>query len=197
MKKLSILIPTLQCRAEMLARLMAVLTPQITDEVELLTLLDDGDRTTGAKRNELLARATSEYVAFVDDDDLVSRDYVGKILSALEKSPDVVTFKVMRYLDGQKWGEQIMRMGHTYKIEEDDRVGVYWLFRPTHLCPTRATLAKQVQFKEWNSGEDRDWQERVFPLLKSEVFIDEFLYLYYFRQQTNDERNNRNLMRAR
>jgi len=39
--------------------------------------------TIGAKRNQLLHRAKGDYVAFVDDDDLVSSDYVNKVLSAV------------------------------------------------------------------------------------------------------------------
>lgn len=175
---------------------MDILTPQLTDEVEIQTLLDDGEKTVGAKRNTLLNMASGKWLCFVDDDDLPSPDYISQILTALQNSPDVVTFKVMRYIDGHKWGEQIMRLKNTYQIEEVG-IGYYWHFPPTHLCPTLSAIAKQVTFSDWNRGEDRDWQERVYPMLKTEVFIDQFLYHYYYRQQRSIERTNQTLTMAR
>lgn len=193
--RLSILIPTLKCRASLLAPLMDALNKQRVESIEVITLEDDGEATTGTKRNKLMEMATGEWLVFVDDDDGVSDNYIEKILVALEGNPDVVTFKAQRYCDGKPWGEQIMRLSHhTYEIKEHPTT---WLFPPTHLCPTRSSLAKQLQFKDWNRGEDRQWQEMVFPLLKSEVHIPEFLYHYYYRQQTWHERTNRNLTGAR
>jgi len=48
-------------------------------DVELLFLMDNKRRPVGAKRNDMLAMAVGEYVSFIDDDDLVSDDYVQKI----------------------------------------------------------------------------------------------------------------------
>ena len=57
---------------------MSVLAEQLTSEVEVLTELDDGTRSIGEKRNALVESAGGEYVCFVDDDDMVSSDYVGE-----------------------------------------------------------------------------------------------------------------------
>ena len=75
-KKLSILICSLASRADKLQRLMNVLQPQINDSVELLVKTDNGEMPIGKKRNLLLEEASGAYIAFVDDDDLVSEDYV-------------------------------------------------------------------------------------------------------------------------
>ena len=36
--------------------------------------------------------AKGEYFSFIDDDDLVSEEYVDQVLRKLRKNPDVVTF---------------------------------------------------------------------------------------------------------
>ena len=55
------------------------------DKVELLVLIDNKKRTLGAKRNEMIGLAKGEYVVFIDDDDLVSEDYVESILEAIKE----------------------------------------------------------------------------------------------------------------
>jgi hypothetical protein len=72
----SILIPTIETRAHFLERLLSVLTPQVVDGVEILIEKDDGESKIGAKRNRLIGRATGDYVCGIDDDDLVTSDYV-------------------------------------------------------------------------------------------------------------------------
>lgn len=188
MPLLSLLIPTLACRTALLARLMDCLTGQLTSDVEVLTQPDDGDETIGAKRNRLLDRAAGDYVGFIDDDDLVSERYVASLLHALRDRPDCVGFKVARF-------EQMLRSGPT------ERIGTYyhtltnarcgdhplpgdkWRHDrwPGHLQPVRRDLALSVRFPDWSFGEDRDYQHRLRPLLTSEVFVDDELYLYFLR----------------
>jgi glycosyltransferase involved in cell wall biosynthesis len=48
--------------------------------VEHLILMDNKRRTVGEKRDALLRAAKGNYVAFVDDDDFISPDYVSLIL---------------------------------------------------------------------------------------------------------------------
>ena len=67
--KLSILIPSIDERKNLLAELMGALRPQKTDNVEFLVMTDNGQMSIGQKRNMLLGQSHGEYVAFVDDDD--------------------------------------------------------------------------------------------------------------------------------
>ena len=79
----------------MLNELLHRLEIQMTPEVEIVKFIDKGELTIGAKRNQLVKRSKGEYIAFIDDDDLVSFDYVSKILKAIEKNQTVAVWKVL------------------------------------------------------------------------------------------------------
>jgi hypothetical protein len=162
---------------------MGRLQPQLVDGVEIITSLDDGDRTIGWKRNQLCREASGEYQAHVDDDDLPSPDYVAKVVEALDEKPDCVGFKVRRFVDGVQPNNDIAIhsiRNPAYSFEDRDGLRTY--LRPAnHLCPVRSELARRVGFKDKNWGEDQDYATRLRPLLKTEVFIDAFLYDYLFR----------------
>lgn len=67
--KLSILIPTVPRRKAHLERLLATLEPQLTDEVELLVLMDNKKSLIGSKRQKMIDISQGEYIVFIDDDD--------------------------------------------------------------------------------------------------------------------------------
>src|SRR5688572_10245288 len=91
-----ILICTLPERANKLKRLTLELDRQ---KVKYKGLVDykihDAGRSipTGRKRNQLIEQSFSEYFSFIDDDDMVSKDYIEQIMIAIEKNPDVITFR--------------------------------------------------------------------------------------------------------
>jgi glycosyltransferase involved in cell wall biosynthesis len=187
---LSILICSLECRARLLARLLAILEPQVKDrgDVEVIVRVDDGAVPIGAKRNALLDEAVGEYVAWIDDDDLVSDDYVASLLDALGSRPDCVGFRVRRFTDGKPHYDSIHSLRYTkYDVGVEDGQRVYYR-SPNHLCPIRRDLALQARFPEWDRGEDATYAVRVRPLLKTEVFIDRHLYSYMYVMPRNRRR---------
>ena len=97
--KWSILIPTLGYRQGKFLSLVDHLLPQMVDGVEIVAAHNHG-APVGVLRQNLLMAAEGEYVSFIDDDDMVSGDYVSSIMAALESSPDVVGFTVA-YAAGQ------------------------------------------------------------------------------------------------
>lgn len=90
MKKLSILICSLDERKDKLKKLTDILNKQTNDNVEILANVDNRTKSVGMKRNELVKEAQGQYVCFIDDDDEIAPNYIPKIMDAIETSPDVV-----------------------------------------------------------------------------------------------------------
>jgi cellulose synthase/poly-beta-1,6-N-acetylglucosamine synthase-like glycosyltransferase len=175
-KRLSILICSLESRAEKLERLMDALTPQLTIEVEVLTHVDKGEASIGKKRNELMEAALGDYVAFVDDDDMVSEDYVEKVLIALDDDPDCASLTGIIYLAN---GTSSI-FDHSVEHQEWSRGsdGVYYR-SPNHLNAIRRSIASKVVFEDINFGEDKRFSDKVRPFLRKETRIPGEIYYYY------------------
>lgn len=182
--RLSILIPTLHDRSDMLISLKADLYGQIIlanlkDQVEVICLPDGGEKPTGWKRNILLTKAKGDYIVFIDDDDRVHELYVKMICDALETSPDVVGIVLKHYQNEVLIGTAY----HTKKYDRwkniQDENGL-WTFErcPNHLNPVRRDLALKVRFPEIYIGEDKEYSLWLNELIRTEVMIHEPLYNY-------------------
>jgi glycosyltransferase involved in cell wall biosynthesis len=109
---LSILTPGVPSRWPQIEALHAELARQIGDlPVEHLILVDNKRRTVGEKRDALLRAAGGAYVAFCDDDDAVTPDYVAALLAAIRQGPDVVTFRQLAVVNGAS-GDIEFRLGN-------------------------------------------------------------------------------------
>lgn len=177
--KLSILIATMPIRSGMLQNLLAVLEPQCLNQpVEILT---DNSMlyNIGVKRNMLLNRAQGEYVVFCDDDDLVSADYVQKILAATETNPDCIGMSGLISFNGREERQWHISKEFKYWYEQ---LGIYYR-TPNHISPVRRELALQVMFPPISFGEDHEFSKNLWPLLKTEVVIPGNLYYYRYVQK--------------
>lgn len=181
-KKLSLLIASVFERRDHLTRLLAALVPQAIDSldrVELLISSDNKQKPIGEKRQELLEHASGEYVCFIDDDDMVSDEYVKKVLPLLD-GVDYIGFRLQLYLNGkpQKPTVHSIRFGG---VSEDD--GGYYR-DISHLNPIKRSIALAGFFGGGNKEDDR-WASAIREkgLVKTEHFIDEVMYHYYFDEQ--------------
>lgn len=180
--KLSILICSLEKRRRSLSELLKTLNPQINKYVEVLVETDNGQASIGAKRNHLLRQAKGEYVAFVDDDDMVSLDYVEKIFAAIKTSPDCCSLmgEISHFMGPPKHRERVKQI-FLHSIEYDhwyEENGIYYR-SPNHLNAIKRELALQIGFVPKNFGEDHDFSLRIQPLLKTEEKIEGTIYFYF------------------
>lgn len=166
----------------MLKTLLKELHSQATDEVEILTYADDGQVTTGRKRNDLVKQAKGQYVVFVDDDDMVAPTYIADILEAAEKNFDCITFNGWMETDGQNRTEFRLGLGYPYTAVTE-RSNIVYLRYPNHITPIRKSIAEQIKFPNVTLGEDYDWATKLKDsgLLKTEVRIEKPLYYYLYR----------------
>jgi glycosyltransferase involved in cell wall biosynthesis len=182
----SILICSLHSRKEFLTRIMKILTPQlegVADLVEILIETDEREMSIGAKRNILLDKAKGKYIAFVDDDDIVSSDYISKILDALEKDPDVVGMHLLHFNDGAFAGLTYHSLKYRSWFENQDKsTGLMRYYRnPNHLNPVRRKYAIKTRFPEISMGEDKDYSGNLLQYLETEEYITEPIYYYLYR----------------
>lgn len=160
---------------------------QFQPNIELIALLDNKQRTVGAKRNLLLNMAQGEYVSFIDDDDQVADDYVISILNKLICRPDVITFDVLCTVGKKK---KFCRYDISYKgyrckiLDHDDEE---WFTKPYHLHVWRKEIVGW--FPNINLGEDTQWSENIHQQELKQEKIDKILYYYRFDENNTEIRD--------
>lgn len=186
MKILSILIPSIPDRDEMLGSLLNNLIHQIQlinhnhpDLGDVEFIVDNaesylnGGPSIGRKRNSLLNRAKGKYLCFLDDDESISPDYVETLVRLCHEDKDVVTFSNISKL-GNYWMVVHMGLGNE---NEQARPGVIKR-KPWHICPVRTSYAQKYSFSNSNYGEDWEWFEKVLSHCKTEANTVSIIHQY-------------------
>lgn len=194
---LGILITTMPRRDDLFGRLMSVLEKQTVgnDAVKVLSYRtpaedEEGGFPTGHKRNVLLERAKEcgcEYVAFVDDDDLVAADYVDRILEAIGAGKqryaggaDVIGIRGIQIIDGHDKSNFVHSVRYRKRFFHK---GVAYR-PPTHLNPVKLEIAMKVRFPRVSWGEDSRYSLDVQKYLLNEVHIENPpIYIYEKRSR--------------
>lgn len=184
---ISILICHKPDRADYLMRLWTAIQVYSGDRFEEIEVLIDDDMsiTTGAKRNKLLQRAKGKYVAFIDDDDLITEHYFPGVFEGIEKGVDCCSLKGIITDDGEnpRIFEHSIRHDRYETVKRDGKD--YYLRFPNHISVIRADIAKQFIFPDQTISEDTIWATELHQsgLLKTEWWIEEPIYLYLCRKK--------------
>ena len=178
---LSILICTLEKRKGFLKTLLESLHKQMCEDVEILQHCDNGEMTTGAKRNKLVSIARGKYVVFVDDDDAVAPDYIPSIIEAAKNDSDAIVFNGTMTTDGSDEKKWYISKDLPYKADTEDGKVIYLRY-PNHIVPIKREIALQVKFQDIRVGEDYLWATAIHDrgLIKTETKIDKLLYHYQY-----------------
>lgn len=158
--KLSIIIPTYNTNLYLI-KLLQKLQEQMIDGVEVIVVDDYSDNplklefpnwckfiqleqnSGGASRprNIGLDLAAGEYITFIDSDDMITDNYISKILKAIEKKPDIIFLswkskvqQVIMMTQPPKWNCSVWCrvykreiIGNT-RFDEDLRIAEDWKF---------------------------------------------------------------------
>ena len=196
--KFSILILSIPSRFESLKAAVTHLQEQADatgqgKSVEILVLLDNKSKSISEKRNDLLQMARGKYIAFLDDDDAVSKDYMSKILKAIDENDvDCISFNQWCSLDGEPMDVEFgigNPHGHLWR-DEDGFLGD--IKRPPyHMCLWRREIAITEAFNpvygaNGQSTEDIDWLMRLYPKIQTEHHIPDALHGYIYNSKTTE-----------
>jgi len=183
--KWSILIATVPPRAKKLERLLKILMPQVDKykgQIEVVVLFNNFDfPSLGNLRQHLLDDAKGEYINYIDDDDIIPKDYCDTIFPLLD-GVDYVGFNV----ELRNEGMSLRPVFHSLKYSHwhDDESGYYRGI--THLNPIKVELARIGKFPEQDVGEDHYWTMQIQQYINdnslkrefTEHYINRDMYIY-------------------
>lgn len=190
MIKLSILIPSIFERSESFNSLVSNLKAQINscgfdNSVSIISLIDNrGDMSVGQKRNLLIEMAKSEYIVFVDDDDVPSNDYVLELMTAIQSNADVIPINGFMTTNGGYRAYWEMGINLPYDTIKLNGKVSYRRF-PNHIACMKRELILPYKFKDISFGEDYEWAKRLNDnkVFKTEHRITKPIYHYVFTKQ--------------
>jgi hypothetical protein len=185
----TILVPTIPVREPLFLRLMDRLLPQLDEHggrVRVLAWRNAGRPRLAEIRDAMVAGAGSEYVSFVDDDDLVPDYYVSEIVRAIAGRPDHVGFQLeyTTHHGGKQVGHEIVdhsvRHGRWHRNVEGRLVRDL-----THIDPIRRDIALRGRFAAAKRGraEDTVWVKQVRGHVHSEEYINKIMYHYIWSHE--------------
>lgn len=181
---LSVLVPSIPSRFDKFQRIFAKLQNQADGrDVEILGLFDNKKRSIGLKRDALVQASVGRYVAFVDDDDNISPDYILRILQAMQTDPDVITFKQNCIVDGEQC---LVDFDLNHAENEEFTPGGSIKRLPFHVCAFRGDIARKYHFPDSMYGEDWEWCVQVLQDVKTQHKIDEVLHIYIYDSQVTE-----------
>ena len=145
-------------------------------------------RARGQEQRRDIARGT--FVAYVDDDDTVSPDYVASLVAVIKiattstASPtdqvDVITFEQFARVDDAHakivFG---LRQQNQPFVPDTEVQRAAW-----HVCAWRRSVAILSHFPESNYGEDWAFAEPLNRIARASIHLDKVLHYYRFNSAT-------------
>lgn len=188
MLKLSIMIPTTHSRETWNERIKFILEWQIKqlknpDEVEIVWNYDNGEKTTGFKRNECIGMAKGTAMAFVDSDDLVCDGYIQHGIDFVNSGMDAASLVGLYFLNGVYDRPFLHSNKYTHWYQDDK----FYYRNNNHLNYFKRDLVKHLRYENIRVGEDGKYSEQLKAsgVIKTEFEIKQCLYLYFDRTKVN------------
>lgn len=178
----TILIATLGSRSSRFQRLLGSLMPQVDaagGRVRVLALWNNGERSLGEVRQDLVDEATGTYISFIDDDDEVPEYYVRQVLPLLD-GVDYIGWAMQCWVDGNK----LKPTYHSLRYSDWTEDGSGYYRDISHLNPVRRELALTADFRRAGKPEDVSWAAQLRGSLRTEHYIPDVMY--YYRSSVSD-----------
>lgn len=189
---ISILIPTMNSRKNLFRKVLLEVERQIREtpeiRVEVLWEADDGEITLGQKRNVLMDRCSGKYHCFVDDDDVLSPNYLKTFVPMIlsETDYDCASFVGAHY----KRGGFNKLFYHSMKFKDWDETEERFIRTISPMNLIKTEIVRQVRYKDIRNTEDYEFSVRLMEsgLLKAEFDIDPNYPIYHYIDEVKADR---------
>jgi len=142
-----------------------------------LTILTQPNRGPGSARNTGVANARGEFIAFIDDDCIVPRDWATKLLAALRKSPHaMVGGRTVNALTSNKYSAASQSLVDYMYRYYDGSAGRPRFFTSNNFAVSADLFRRIGGFDEsFRAAEDREfcrrWNEAGHPMVYDESVV--------------------------
>lgn len=191
---LTIAIPTIKEREKQFRTLATKLFRQkipFLNDVEIIHLTDNKEISIGEKRDRLYKMAKGEYTVMIDDDDDVCTGYISKLMETLTFSdPDCIGYKE-RCIFGENERTSIISLKNKEWSNPKPKDGIWYYRTPFFKVPIKTEICQEVGVRDMRFAEDIDFSKRIYNLLTTEFFIDEFMYIYNAPKELTEEAKNK------
>lgn len=190
---LAILVPCLASRPwQRVVNHIAAQCERSQGRARVFYMLDKGEMTSGQKRHALCqmpeVRAAG-YRCFVDDDDVVSDDYVESLLLGCESDSDVISFNLLFTHASKGRKDEVWRFGMYPNRRAKGTMCV------NHLCAWKTSIADRVAWcPKLGYGDDHLWFQPLYHagFARTNYHVDKLLYTYVFNPNvTANQRSGR------
>lgn len=155
------------------------------DIVEILVNLDNKEKTTGFKRQELLNWSRGKYVIFIDDDDWISNWYICELLRAAESGADCFSINGI-YTEGEGKEERKRVKWEISKDHPNENTvkngKEFFLRRTNHITGVKREIAIAAGFPDKSNAEDKHYSDGLILTTEHKIEIP----MYHYRCSINE-----------
>ncbi len=141
-------------------------------------------------RNAGLARATGEYVLFLDaDDKWGSKDFVEQLVKKAEQThPDLILFGSSRFTEGEAAAPDVKFSSDDFYGSTEDifcrlyKKNIFSMSACYKMICREVLIKNGIVFSKGLLGEDMDWVQRLLPCVKTMTCENGVYYCYRRRE---------------
>lgn len=194
--RLTICIPTIVGREAQCETLLSKINKQIesidaSSDIQVLVDKDNKEVSIGVKRQRMYDNALGLYTVQIDDDDDIASNFVKAVYLATFSDADCIGYMEECLIDKRLFYSKFsLSCKHWHQLRNPLN-GITYYRTPFHKTPIKTDICREVGVKDMRFGEDEDFSRRIFPRLKSEVFINQVMYYYYWNSINRAQHNDR------
>lgn len=180
---------------------MSILTDILNKEsIEVqncFKIINQLNQGQSSARNNAIEIAEGEYIAFLDSDDFLSKDYINKVINVIQNNnPDIIRISAEKfYIDSNEKMKSMKfhqdKYSRLYEINTELRIDI---FNENHWYPWLSIIKKELIEIDFPVGyyfEDAVFMSALYLKSKNIYFLNEKLYFYRHNLESSLNSKNR------